>query len=113
MSLGILKIFNSLLAGNLTAGLEQIFELPQAALDILYRPCNPDFAEILLAARLLKTGEFQFLQSAFSEWHGREMTEAEINQHFRSFIIDQKIPWWARQSARKIIHEGAREKDAA
>ncbi len=48
MSMGILKIFNSLLAGNLTAGLRQIFELPQAALDILYRPCNPEFAEILL-----------------------------------------------------------------
>ncbi len=50
--------------------------------------------------------EFAFLQWAFADWHGREMTEYETNRFFKSFILEQKIPWWARETARKVIREG-------
>ncbi len=104
MSAEILKILNALISGNIAAGLIQIFGLPQAVLDKL-SSSDPEYGEILHAARMLKMGEFQYLQSAFAEWHGREMTEAETNRYFRSFIIDHRIPWWARERARKMTRE--------
>jgi hypothetical protein len=102
----ILEILNALASGNISAGLKEIFGLPQAVLDNL-SSSDPEYGEILHAAKLLKMGEFQYLQSAFANWHGREMTEAETNRYFRSFIIDHRIPWWARESARKMTRERA------
>ena len=68
MSSEILKILNALFSGNISAGLKKIFGLPQAVLDKL-SSSDPEYGEILHAARMLKMGEFQYLQSAFAEWH--------------------------------------------
>ncbi len=69
---------------------------------------NPDRDEfpnrtvVVNAANLLQVGEFQFLQLAFSHWHGRDMQADEASAIFDSFMIHSDVPGWALMYARKI-----------
>lgn len=64
--------------------------------------------EIIDAANQLETGEFQVLQLAYLENFGRPMEEARAREYFQSYILANKVPWWARAYARRIL-ELARE----
>ncbi len=73
--------------------------------DTLLNPDRDEFPNrtvVVNAANLLEVGEFQFLQLAFAHWHGRDMTPAEANEVFTSFMIRSEVPTWALQYARDI-----------
>ncbi len=60
-------------------------------------------AEVAKAANLLQVGEFQFLQLAYSEWHGKEMTEDLVNRLFMRYMLYDQVPYWARHYAHRIL----------
>lgn len=64
---------------------------------------NARRAEVARAANLLQLGEFQFLQLAYGEWHGREMPEDIIDPLFTAYMLHDQVPWWARRCARRIL----------
>ena len=66
-----------------------------------------DRTEVIAAANVLQVGEFQLLQLAYFEWHGRDMVEAEMNRLFSAYMIENAIPHWARDFARKILARAA------
>ncbi len=67
------------------------------------REDEPERAQVARAANLLQIGEFQLLQLAYFEWHGREMTEAESDNIFHLYMIEGQVTPWARHYARQII----------
>ncbi len=75
-------------------------------LQTLIRPDREEHtqrAEVAKAANLLQVGEFQFLQLAYSEWHGREMSEELINRLFMRYMLYDQTPYWARHFAHHIL----------
>lgn len=64
---------------------------------------HPDRAFAARAANLIQVGEFQFLQLAHSEWFGRDLSEAEGNRVFHSYMVQNRVPPWVRHYARRII----------
>ena len=60
-------------------------------------------AEVARAANLLQIGEFQLLQLAYHDWHGEDVAPEAINRLFRSYMIENVVPHWARHYARYII----------
>ncbi len=68
---------------------------------------HPEKELIAQAANILQVGEFQLLQLAYYEWHGRDMLEMEMNNLFSAYMIDNIIPHWARDFARKILARDA------
>jgi hypothetical protein len=63
---------------------------------------NPERSLVANAANLLQIGEFQLLQLAYREWYGHDMGDDVANQVFQSFMIQGRLPPWARHYARKI-----------
>ncbi len=75
-------------------------------LQTLIRPDREESArraEVARAANLLQVGEFQFLQLAYSAWHGREMSGELIDRLFRGYMLHDQVPYWARRYARHIL----------
>ena len=68
---------------------------------------HPERAEIARAANLLQIGEFQVLQLAWAEWHGSEMPPAVTDRLFGSYMLQNRVPHWARAYARRIIAQDA------
>ena len=66
---------------------------------------NPERRVIVNAANILQIGEFQLLQLAYGDWHGEDLPEGQMDQLFKSYMIDGVAPFWARHYARKIIAE--------
>jgi len=63
---------------------------------------NPQRVVVARAARMLRIGEFQVLQLAFCEWFGEEMSNDIINEQFKSYMLNDQVPYWARRYARRI-----------
>ena len=74
--------------------------------DVFLRPDlerDSDRAAISHAANLLEVGEFQLLQLAFYQWHGREMQCTEKEILFRSVFLEKYTPGFLRHYARNIL----------
>ena len=74
--------------------------------DVFLRPDlerDSDRAAITHAANLLEVGEFQLLQLAFYQWHGREMQCTEKEILFRSVFLEKYTPGFLRHYARNIL----------
>ena len=79
--------------------------------ETLIRPDKEEHEERALVARaanFLEIGEFQILQIAYYEWFGEEMPEAMNDQIFRTFMMQNQVPHWARHFARQIIDQEAK-----
>lgn len=61
-------------------------------------------SEVAKAANLLQIGEFQLLQLAYFEWHGHEMGGDRCDEIFRLYMVQSRVPAWARSYARRISH---------
>ncbi len=59
--------------------------------------------EIAEAANLLQTGEFQLLQLAYYDAFGRDLPESETSRLFALYMIEQRVPAWARAYALRIL----------
>ncbi|NKB55619.1 MAG: hypothetical protein GKS00_04715 [Alphaproteobacteria bacterium] len=64
---------------------------------------NPESAEIAQAANILQIGEFQLLQLAYKDWHGKELPEALTDRLFADYMLRKQVPHWARHYARRIL----------
>lgn len=64
---------------------------------------NPQRALATRAANLLQIGEFQFLQVAYHEWFGSEMSEDIANKLFQEFMVRDHVPFWGLHYARRIL----------
>ena len=64
---------------------------------------DPERVLVAQAANLLQTGEFQLLQLAYHDYHGREMPKEMIHRMFRAYMFENKVPVWAQDYARRII----------
>ena len=72
---------------------------------------NPEYEEqemkerltVISAANQLQIGEFQLLQLAYREWHNEDLPEALITKLFKSYMLHNRVPHWARHYARHII----------
>jgi len=63
---------------------------------------DPERAEVAKAANLLQIGEFQLLQLAYFDWHGEELRGRLSDQIFQAYMVDSRVPAWARHYARRI-----------
>ena len=77
-------------------------------LKTLWRPDreeDPEQTLVAQAANILQVGEFQVLQLAYHEWHGREMPEHLSSRLFQDFVVHGEAPPWASEYARRIIRQ--------
>ncbi len=75
-------------------------------LQTLLRPDHdehPERAEVARAANLLQIGEFQLLQLAYHDWHGEDVATEAINRLFKTYMLENDVPHWARHYARRIV----------
>ena len=76
-------------------------------LDVFFRPDEEESRqgqnEIAEAANILQTGEFQILQLAYYDWHGRELPESATDRLFAAYMIHSQVPDWARHYAQRIL----------
>lgn len=75
-------------------------------LKILYRLDELDSSEHNLvadASNRLEVGEFQFFQLSFLAWYGREADTAFLERAFFGYMLENRVPHWARHYAREII----------
>lgn len=95
---------------------ERVNEEQCEAMNFFKALLNPDQEElenkakvvIAAAANLLQVGEFQFLQLAYRDWYDREIPASQIDRLFASYMMQGRIPHWARHYARKILSQGER-----
>ncbi len=69
---------------------------------------NEDRALIAHAANILEIGEFQLLQLAYYEWHGSDLPEAQTDTIFHGFMMQNRVPPWAKHFARRVIDHDTR-----
>ena len=65
---------------------------------------------VIEAANQLQVGEFQLLQLAYREWHGKDLPEALVAKLFSTYMLHHHVPNWARHYARLII-EGHEQRE--
>ncbi|MDJ0945999.1 MAG: hypothetical protein QNJ30_21335 [Kiloniellales bacterium] len=70
---------------------------------------NEDRALIAHAANILEIGEFQLLQLAYYEWHGCDMPEAQTDTIFHGFMMQNRVPHWAKHFARRVLEHEERD----
>jgi len=58
---------------------------------------------VIEAANRLQVGEFQLMQLAYREWHGKDLPETMVARLFTDYILRDDVPHWARHYARTII----------
>ncbi len=66
---------------------------------------DPEATLIARAANILQVGEFQFLQLAYADWHGRDMSAELCTKLFRAYMMYNEVPVWARHFARWVIRQ--------
>ena len=66
---------------------------------------NPEMTLVAQASNILQVGEFQLLQLAFEEWHGRALPEHQSDRLFRAYMLHGEVPEWAKVYARRIIRQ--------
>jgi len=69
---------------------------------------NEDRALIAHAANILEIGEFQLLQLAYYEWHGCNLPESETDSIFHGFMVQSRVPPWAKHFARRVLDHESR-----
>lgn len=67
---------------------------------------NPERSEVGRAANLLQVGEFQLLQLAYREWHGKDLPPEIVDRLFHDYMLRGEVPHWARHYARQINRLG-------
>ncbi len=58
---------------------------------------------VISAANQLQIGEFQLLQLAYRDWYDKDLPEALVSELFTSYMLQNRVPHWARHYARSII----------
>lgn len=69
---------------------------------------NPERSKISHAANILQIGEFQLLQLAYKECYNEEMTPEQCDLVFRYYMMQGRIPAWAKSFAERVIDHDER-----
>ena len=64
---------------------------------------NAERSVIVAAANQLQVGEIQFLQLAYRDWFGQEISDSAMDGLFEFYMLDGQVPQWARHFARRIL----------
>ncbi len=77
---------------------------------LLLPDCDDDPENFIVthAANILQIGEFQLLQLAYHEWHGRDISPEAVDRIFAAYMIHDQAPYWSRLYARQIIDKSER-----
>lgn len=68
------------------------------------RPALPnDVCDILDAAALLDTSEFNIFSIAYRKWFGKNAPEKIIENYYTAYMFNAVVPYWSRHFARTII----------
>lgn len=66
---------------------------------------DPEQTIVARAANILQVGEFQLLQLAYADWHGRDMPSELCTRLFQDYMLHNRIPSWARHFCRWVIRQ--------
>lgn len=66
---------------------------------------DPERTIVARAANILQVGEFQLLQLAYEDWHGKSMSSELSDRLFRAYMMQGEVPVWARHYARWVIRQ--------
>ncbi len=59
--------------------------------------------DLIQAADILNTGEYQILEQAYLNWHGTTASEHELYQLFSQYMQFGMVPHWAENFAKIVI----------
>ena len=66
-----------------------------------------DIERVEISSRLLQISEFKFFQLAYSWWHGRDISEKNMEPIFADYMLRDEVPHWARHFARQVLSQYA------
>ena len=66
---------------------------------------DPERTVVARAANILQIGEFQLLQLAYADWHGKDMPSEMGGALFNAYMLRNEVPAWARHFARWVIRQ--------
>lgn len=64
---------------------------------------DPEKSLIATAANILQIGEFQLLQLAHHEWHGKDLEPDKLDRLFAAYMLHSEVTPWMRHYARGIV----------
>ena len=62
-------------------------------------------ADVLEASALLQITEFELFRIAWRRWHGRAITDRDLERYYLPYMFRSQVPLWVRQLARQVIAE--------
>ncbi len=65
---------------------------------------DPVVLEVLDAAALLDTTEFNIFCLAYTRWFGQKASVDFIEPHFNAYMFREIVPFWVRHFTRHIMH---------
>ena len=68
-------------------------------------PDEKERAVVARAADVLMIGEFQLLQLAYCEWHGKDLPVELVDRLFTAYMLHKQVPHWAQHFARNILEK--------
>ncbi len=61
--------------------------------------------DLVQAAAILKTGEYQLMQQAYINWHGAHATDKELYSLFSQYMQYGVVPHWVEAFAKTVISD--------
>jgi hypothetical protein len=77
------------------------------------RKLRPDVSEVIEAAAMLDTTEFDIFRRAYSSWFGEKADDGTIEGFFVAYMFKEQVPVWVRHYTRPLLAIGLREGDDA
>lgn len=68
-------------------------------------PDEKERAAVARAADVLMIGEFQLLQLAYYEWHGKDLPVELLDRLFTAYMLHKQVPHWAQHFARNVLEK--------
>ncbi len=65
-------------------------------------PMSDQANDVLNAAALLDTSEFNIFSIAYESWFGEQANEQHLEKHYTAYMFDAVVPHWVRDFSRKI-----------
>lgn len=70
-----------------------------------YDPVDTDC--VVSAANYLEVSEFAIFNDAYTAWFGKEAREKQVEKIFVQYLLENKVPFWVRNYARRHVQDEA------
>ena len=64
---------------------------------------------VVNAANYLEVSEFTIFRDSYTAWYGKEAPEKQVEKIFVEYLVENKVPFWARNYARSHVAESSPE----